>query len=408
MRNLQCERFIGDFAEGDVYHHGAVQITPMRNRQYVKKFGDGEVPANSRLSTALGYVDPDAARKERELGIKDSALVSRGFLFNTGFGLSVHDISFNAVANLSYSNLVFGAPVFEGDTVSAESKVLGVEFRKDGATSGSVQVETRVSNQRGETVLSYVRQVLVRAEKGVVHEKSSTVKTQPREIDLSKAVLPLQLNPGAVSANFSGDAGRSFESLGEGEVLEGLFEKGITLADFSWLQIATMNDAAVHHTPSSVFIGYGGAVKALCEGAVSGHFPFAFQLGMNSGAHNAPTYPSDIVREMYAAASASSAGSASGERRSVGGAELNRPGDDHERIRVRAEVLKKSEIPGRGDFGAVTIRLTGEKTVTDGGMKALEAARFGGMDAIFEENGKRFLRVLTLEQVLAVPGERSL
>jgi hypothetical protein len=40
-------------------------------------------------------------------------------------------------------------------------------------------------------------------------------------------------------------------------------------------------------------------------------------------------------------------------------------------------------------------------------MKALEEAKFGGIDQVFEENGKQFLRVLTLEQVLAVPTRKA-
>lgn len=376
---LPSERHIGDFREGDVYHHGAVRVTPVRNRQYVKKFGGGDLEANAPLSTALGYVDPEAATKERDAGIAEPALVSRGFLFNTAFGLSVHDVSFNAVANLSYSNLRFGETVFEGDTIEARSTVLGVEFRKDGATNGSVQVETAASNQRGERVLTYTRLVLVRGAKGSVYDKSSSVKPQPAEADLSAVSLPLPVPDGAITA-----PGKCFEELGEGAEIFAAEERGITLADFSWLQIATLNDAAVHHTPSSVFIGYGGAVKARCEGALAPEFPYSFQLAMNSGVHSAPTYPSDIVRELYA-----------------GGSE-----DPHEAIRTRAEILRREEIPGRRDYGLVTVRITGEKQVTDGGMRALEAAKFGGTDAIFEDGGRKMLGVLTMEQTLAVPTER--
>lgn len=381
--DFKSNRHIGDLKPGDLYHHGAVQITPFRNREYVKKFGEGKVAANPAVSGVLGCADPDAEVKREKFGIETPALVSRGFLFNIGFGLSVHDISFNAVANLSYSRLVFGSPVYEGDTVFARSEVLGVEFRKDAAASGSVQVETVVSNQRGETVLSYVRQVLVRAKKGETHAKSSSVKPQP-----AKAVPPENSFPPPVSAgllcDFAAEKGKTFESLKTGDTVSGSFESGITLADFSWLQIATLNDAAVHHTPASVFIGYGGAVKAFCEGAVAAHFPFAFHLGMNSGAHNAPTYPSDIVRELYA------------------------EGQDgeHEKIRAFAEIMEKSEIPGRSDFGIVTVRLCGEKRVTEAGMKALEKARFSGTDKIFKENGNDWIRVLTLEQILAVPTEK--
>ncbi len=383
--DFKSERHIGDFAEGDVYHHGAVQITRMRNRQYVKKFGGSALCANAHKAKALGYTDPDADAKRKSLGIEDPALVSQGFLFNIGFGLSVHDISFNAVANLSYSNLAFGAPVFEGDTVSAKSRVLGVEFRKDGATSGSIQVETEVSNHRGETVLSYTRQVLVRAAKGVTHGKSSTVKPRPAKAEISTAPLPCEIAQGTLSRKLLGEGGKTFESLKEGDVLRGLPGRGLSLADFSWLQIATLNDASVHHTPSSVFIGYGGAVKAVCEGSGLASLPAAVHLGMNSGAHNAPTYPSDIVRDIY------------------GGGEEG----PHESILASAEVLEKSAISGRDDFGAVTIRLAGEKVVTRAGMKAFEKAGFSIADKIVEKNGEKTIRVLTLELVVAVATEKG-
>ncbi len=333
--------------------------------------------ANPELSTKLGYTDPQAQEKKTRFGITSSALVSRGFVFNTVFGLSVHDVSFNAIANLSYSGLVFGVPVFEGDLIEAKSEVLGVEFRKDGAKNGSVQVQTTAENQRGEQVLRYTRQVLVRAEKGKTYDKSSTIQKTPEKIDITDAVLPLPIEAGVLPKEGGGVA---FEELKPGAVFEGSFERGITLADFSWLQISTMNDAAVHHTPGSVFIGYGGAVKALCEGAVSGDFAYAPQIGMNSGAHNAPTYPCDVVETLYA-------GGKKGE---------------HERIRTRAEVVGVEDVKGREDLGVVTIRLTGEKVVTDGGMAAMEAAGFAGVDAVFEDGGKRWLRVLSLEVVYGV------
>ena len=59
------------------------------------------------------------------------------------------------------------------------------------------------------------------------------------------------------------------------------------------------------------------------------------------------------------------------------------------------------------EIGIVTIKLIGDKYVTDGGMRALEAAGFGGIDKVFEESGNSFLRVLTLEQVLAVPTRKA-
>jgi hypothetical protein len=75
----------------------------------------------------------------------------------------------------------------------------------------------------------------------------------------------------------------------------------------------------------------------------------------------------------------------------------------HERIRSRIELIDTTTIDDRKDIGIITVRLVAEKHITDAGMRALEAARFAGIDNIFEDNGNKFLRVLTLEQVLAVP-----
>ena len=76
------------------------------------------------------------------------------------FGKSVPDISLNAVANLGYADLRFGAPVYPGDTVRAESTVLGRRESQRG-DSGVVWVRTAGFNQDGAEVLSYVRWVLV-------------------------------------------------------------------------------------------------------------------------------------------------------------------------------------------------------------------------------------------------------
>ncbi len=383
-KGLISSRYVGDFEEGDIYHHGAIQITPMRNREYINKFKEGLIlGANPELSSHLGYQDPDYREKKEKYGIENPALVSQGFVFNAGFGLSVHDISFNAIANLSYSDLRYGVPVFEGDVLYGRSEVLGREFRKDGATNGSVQVKTTVENQRGEWVLEYVRQVLVRAESGKTYAKESTIKSQPGKIDFNKTVLPKIYHD--LPEELLGEHGKTFEDLKAGDVFPGLFEEAVDLVSFSWLQIATLNDAYVHHNPSSNFIGYGGAVKARAEGEVSGHFPLAYHLGMNNGSHDAPTYPGDIVQLLFADGKAG----------------------EHEKIRARVEVIDTATVQERDDIGIVTIKLTGEKYVTDGGMKALEGVKFAGIDQVFEEGGNRFLKVLTLEQVLAVPTRKA-
>ena len=76
-------------------------------------------------------------------------------------GMTVRDISENAIANLEYESIRHIAPTFHGDTLYAESDILEVTPSKTKADRGVVYVETRGVNQRGEVVLTLRRRVLV-------------------------------------------------------------------------------------------------------------------------------------------------------------------------------------------------------------------------------------------------------
>ena len=76
-------------------------------------------------------------------------------------GLSVEDISRNAVANLGWEAVKLPAPVFAGDTIYAESEVLEVRESRSRPGQGVVRVHTRGFNQDDVTVLEYERTVLV-------------------------------------------------------------------------------------------------------------------------------------------------------------------------------------------------------------------------------------------------------
>lgn len=78
-------------------------------------------------------------------------------------GLSVPDVSQNAVANLGWENVRLTAPVFAGDTLYAESEVLDVRPSRSRQGQGIVRVRTRGFNQRDETVMEFERTVLVYA-----------------------------------------------------------------------------------------------------------------------------------------------------------------------------------------------------------------------------------------------------
>jgi acyl dehydratase len=81
-------------------------------------------------------------------------------VFSVGIGMTVADVSGRAIANLEIERITHDRPTFIGDTLYAESTVLDLRESRQG-DRGVVAVETRVSNQRGEVVMTFRRKVLV-------------------------------------------------------------------------------------------------------------------------------------------------------------------------------------------------------------------------------------------------------
>jgi len=75
-------------------------------------------------------------------------------------GLSVADVSQNAV-NLGWSDVRLPHPVFEGDTLHAESEVLAARASRSRPAMGIVRVKTTGVNQDGAVVIEFERTVMV-------------------------------------------------------------------------------------------------------------------------------------------------------------------------------------------------------------------------------------------------------
>lgn len=82
------------------------------------------------------------------------------YVFSTVVGMSVIDTSGKTIAALDYEELKHTAPVFIGDTIYAETTVLDkrVTSRPD---RGIIHIETKATNQKGETVLTFKRRFMV-------------------------------------------------------------------------------------------------------------------------------------------------------------------------------------------------------------------------------------------------------
>jgi acyl dehydratase len=91
-------------------------------------------------------------------------------------GLSVPDTSENANANLAWTDIRLPNPVFEGDTLWAETEVLERRESRSRPNVGIVSVRTRGINQRREVVIEFRRTFMVfrRAASEVAHSFPGT------------------------------------------------------------------------------------------------------------------------------------------------------------------------------------------------------------------------------------------
>ena len=141
-------RFLEDFHVGDRYRHPLGRtITESDNTWF------SLLTANSNPL----HVNADYAART-EFG---RPLVVSTLTLAIVTGLSVTDVSLNAVANLGWDDVRLTAPVFAGDTLYAESEVLDVRPSASRPGQGVVRVRTRGLNQRGEEVISFERTVLI-------------------------------------------------------------------------------------------------------------------------------------------------------------------------------------------------------------------------------------------------------
>ena len=89
-------------------------------------------------------------------------LVNSMFTLALLVGISVHETTHGTtVANLGFESVAFPAPVFPGDTIHAETRVLEVKESSSKPDRRVVTVETKGFNQDGNEVCYFKRKVLI-------------------------------------------------------------------------------------------------------------------------------------------------------------------------------------------------------------------------------------------------------
>ena len=243
---------------------------------------------------ALYSSDMFAGQAGHATGLIDPLLA-----FHIVFGKTVPDISLNAVANLGYADGKFLKAVRIGDTLRAVSDVIGVKQNSNGRT-GVVYVQTRGLNQDDETVLSYVRWVMVHKKDPASPAPEPVIPDLPDAVDVAAGGFRPHYK--AWDTALAGSTHR-FDDYATGEKIDHV--DGMTVEEAEH-QIATrlyQNTAKVHFDANaqkdSRFgkrLIYGGVVISIARAlSFNGLANAAEMIAINAGTHTGPLFAGDTV-----------------------------------------------------------------------------------------------------------------
>ena len=149
-----------DFTEGQVFkHHWGRTITD----------GDNTWFSTQTLAFNPLYFNEPYAQSQGH----SKMVVNPMLVFNTAFGMSVEDLSEGGGLFLGVDDCEYLTDVHVGDTLTAESKVLGKRISKSNKTAGIVTWLTSGYNQEGTKVIEFKRTNFVRFRHPESHESQT-------------------------------------------------------------------------------------------------------------------------------------------------------------------------------------------------------------------------------------------
>ncbi len=141
-------RYYEDFNVGDIYEHRPGRtITETDNTWFTLL----------TMNTHPMHFDAEYA-KHSEFG---RCIICSPLTVALMVGMSVTDVSQKAIANMGWTDIRMTHPLFAGDTLTAESEVLGKRESKSRPNAGLVTVKTRGFNQDGKLVCDFERTILI-------------------------------------------------------------------------------------------------------------------------------------------------------------------------------------------------------------------------------------------------------
>ena len=269
-----------------------------------------------------------------------------GLVMNLVFSQTVEDVSENGRANLEYVDMRFGAPVYLGDTIEAESTVLGVKGSSRDRDRGVVHVQTTGRNQDGAVVLTYQRKVQVWK-----HDLEAPVaegEAPPADVPVALELPAYDVARAYRALAHLTRPDTYFEDFHAGDVIEHSRGRVVT-TDHIMLTGMLDNTAQVHCNQWMIdedperFLGgqlivYGGIPFYLCLGLSSADVGdnALGDVRYRTGRHTAPVFAGDTVF-------------------------------------ATTEIRAPREFPGRPDLGILDTVLRGHKFVRkDGRVERIE------------------------------------
>jgi len=278
MLKTNCGRFFEDYRIGQVLDHAVPRTVSGGERALYHAL----YPARHALYSSDEFA--------RACGLPSAPLDDLA-AFHLVFGKTVPDVSLNAVANLGYAAGRWQAPVYVGDTLRSQSEIIGLKQNSSGKT-GVVYVRTKGMSQHNQTVLDYVRWVIVRKRNLEADAPQTVIST------LDTALLPKQL-PVPQGLDFSR---YDFAQAGEpqrwgdyqiGEKIDHI--DGVAMEDAEHMMATRLwqNAARVHFDataqPDGKRLIYGGYVISMAWGLWFNGLANAQMIaGLNAGAHANP------------------------------------------------------------------------------------------------------------------------
>jgi 2-methylfumaryl-CoA hydratase len=251
-------------------------------------------------------------------------------VFHIVFGRTVADISLNAVANLGYAVCRFGVPVFPGDTLSARSTVIGLKENSNRET-GTVYVRSTGVNQSGETVLDYIRWVMVRKYDKSSPAPEAAVPDLPSAVEPADFAIPPGLDLQHYDTALAG-APHLWDDFRPGERIDHV--DGMTLEESDHMTATRLyqNNAKVHFNQFAEAKGrfgrrliYGGHIISLARALSANGLANAFRIAaIHGGRHVNPSFAGDTIHAW-------------------------------------TEVISRDHVAGRGDLGALRLRTIATK-----------------------------------------------